>query len=328
LSWRLIAGRNVRAAELEGTVQQERRRKQNARAKGLGWVSLTITDPAGRVHRTTGRAADYSGEGIGLTVSEPVVIGSTVVLDGQIATSNGDHSVRGSARVRWCTALPQAGYRVGLLLEREEPRSAPGDSSSNREQQRPQTSPPPGEASDDADHYERLQLSPGADQDTINKVFRILAARYHPDNAETGNSELFRRLVEAHEVLSDPERRAAYDSVCLLNRKVRWRVFENASVTAGAAAEKRKRTGVLSLLYTKRCQEPDQPALALRDFEELMGCPKEHLEFTMWYLKESGFVTRGDNGRYQITVKGVDHAESQPGVVVADATHLLGPARS
>jgi DNA-binding IclR family transcriptional regulator len=50
--------------------------------------------------------------------------------------------------------------------------------------------------------------------------------------------------------------------------------------------------------------------MSLKDFEELLGVPKEHLEFTLWYLKESQFVTRQDNGRYSITLKGVDEAEA------------------
>jgi len=48
----------------------------------------------------------------------------------------------------------------------------------------------------------------------------------------------------------------------------------------------------------------------LKDFEDLLGVPKEHLEFTLWYLKEGQFVTRTDNGRFYITLKGVDLAES------------------
>lgn len=39
--------------------------------------------------------------------------------------------------------------------------------------------------SDAVDHYEVLQLSPRADQDTIQRVFRHLAKRLHPDNAES-----------------------------------------------------------------------------------------------------------------------------------------------
>ena len=33
-------------------------------------------------------------------------------------------------------------------------------------------------------------------------------------------------------------------------------------------------------------------------------CPREHLEFSLWYLKENGLVTRMDNGRFAVTAKG------------------------
>jgi len=59
------------------------------------------------------------------------------------------------------------------------------------------------------DLYEILQVSANADPDTIHRVFRILAQRWHPDNSETGSEEAFRQLTEAHTTLSDPERRAA-----------------------------------------------------------------------------------------------------------------------
>jgi curved DNA-binding protein CbpA len=36
-----------------------------------------------------------------------------------------------------------------------------------------------------ADHYETLQVSPRADRDTIERVFRLLAKRYHPDKNGT-----------------------------------------------------------------------------------------------------------------------------------------------
>ncbi len=54
---------------------------------------------------------------------------------------------------------------------------------------------------------------------------------------------------------------------------------------------------------------PDQPSITLREFEELLGVPKEHLEFSLWYLKEAQCVQRTDNGKYSITLKGVDLAE-------------------
>src|SRR5262252_8015594 len=60
------------------------------------------------------------------------------------------------------------------------------------------------------DHYEALQLSPNADSETVDRVYRILAKRYHPDNQETGHAAKFGTIADAHRVLSDPEQRAAY----------------------------------------------------------------------------------------------------------------------
>src|SRR5436190_12195775 len=60
-------------------------------------------------------------------------------------------------------------------------------------------------------YYEVLQLSQKADQDTIDRVYRLLVKRYHPDNQETGDPHKFAEVVEAHRILSDPGARAAYD---------------------------------------------------------------------------------------------------------------------
>ena len=43
------------------------------------------------------------------------------------------------------------------------------------------------------DYYEFLQISRNADPDTIRRVYRFLAARFHPDNPETGDSDKFMR---------------------------------------------------------------------------------------------------------------------------------------
>jgi hypothetical protein len=42
----------------------------------------------------------------------------------------------------------------------------------------------------------------------------------------------------------------------------------------------------------------------------LLGCPREHLSFSLWYLKENNYILRGDNGRVSITARGVDQAEA------------------
>jgi curved DNA-binding protein len=160
------------------------------------------------------------------------------------------------------------------------------------------------------DHYETMQISPNADLDTIHRVYRILAQRFHPDNQETGNAETFHALTESYHALSDPERRAAFDIEHRTTRRLTWKIFDQTTAAQGVEAERRKRAGILALLYRKRLAQPDLPSMNLKDFEDLLGVPKEHLEFTLWYLKEGGFITRADSGRYTITLKGVDLAET------------------
>jgi hypothetical protein len=48
------------------------------------------------------------------------------------------------------------------------------------------------------DYYELLRVSPGAELESIQRVHRALAARYHPDNTETGDIERFLRVHCGH----------------------------------------------------------------------------------------------------------------------------------
>ena len=61
------------------------------------------------------------------------------------------------------------------------------------------------------DYYEVLQVSPNADPDTIHRIYRLMAQRFHPDNQETGDDTRFRAIHEAYTILSDPQKRAGYD---------------------------------------------------------------------------------------------------------------------
>ena len=158
------------------------------------------------------------------------------------------------------------------------------------------------------DHYEVLQVSPRAQGDTIQRVFRFLAKRFHPDNPETGNAERFKQLMESFRVLSDPEQRAAYDATYEEHRETRWRIFDQASVGDEVAADRRVRSSILQLFYAARRRDPDHPGLGVYDLERLLGCPEDHIKFHVWYLKENGWVQRLENGMLAITATGVDRA--------------------
>lgn len=62
------------------------------------------------------------------------------------------------------------------------------------------------------DYYEVLGLSKGASEQEIKQAHRKLAKQYHPDiNKEPGAEEKFKEIQEAYEVLSDPQKKQAYD---------------------------------------------------------------------------------------------------------------------
>src|SRR5512139_628496 len=64
------------------------------------------------------------------------------------------------------------------------------------------------------DYYQVMGVPRGASQEDIKRAYRKLARRYHPDvSKEKAAEERFKELQEAHEVLRDPEKRAAYDQL-------------------------------------------------------------------------------------------------------------------
>ena len=160
------------------------------------------------------------------------------------------------------------------------------------------------------DYYEVLQVNPNAEPDTIHRVYRLLAQRFHPDNRETGDEARFRAVHEAYCTLSDPAKRAKYDVHYHQQKQDRWRL-----VSTGARAEddfemeQITRLTVLEALHAKRRLEPDGSGMPLAEMESLIGRPREHLEFTIWYLVQRKLVQRDDSARLLITADGVDFLE-------------------
>jgi len=63
------------------------------------------------------------------------------------------------------------------------------------------------------DYYEVLGVSKDADEKEIRKAYRSLSLKYHPDrNQDPDANEMFQKINEANEILSDPQKREQYDS--------------------------------------------------------------------------------------------------------------------
>jgi len=64
------------------------------------------------------------------------------------------------------------------------------------------------------DYYQALGIEKSADAETVKKAYRRLARKYHPDlSKEADAAARMSEINEAYAVLSDPEKRAAYDDV-------------------------------------------------------------------------------------------------------------------
>ncbi len=163
---------------------------------------------------------------------------------------------------------------------------------------------------DDCDHYEALQISANAEPDTIHRVYRLLAQRLHPDNKESGDDARFRSITEAYQILSDPERRAQYDIEYERRRRQRWQLAsQSAHADNDFEAERIARITVLEVLYARRRTEPYDPSVTQFDLEALTGKPREHLEFTIWFLMQKKFISRTDGMAITITADGVEFIE-------------------
>jgi curved DNA-binding protein len=161
------------------------------------------------------------------------------------------------------------------------------------------------------DYYEFLQISPNAEADTIHRVHKFLAMRFHPDNPQTSDSDKFHMLQQAYEVLSDERRRMEYDTARRMPGGGAAPLSDSVDFMDNTAGELNRRLAVLAVLYLRRRKSPNEPAVSLFDIEARMGFPREYLDFTLWYLQRKGYIVRSDNGEASLTADGVDFVETQ-----------------
>lgn len=262
----------------------DKRRKQ----RQLFDCTLEISwhDARRAAHTLTVQAIDLSNSGIRVESSEAIELGTEVYVRAE------RYGLTGFTSVRHCG---HRGLKYVLGLE-----FIPDGKAADTD-----------EAQTFIDYYELLQISPNAEPETIHRVFRIMAGRYHPDNKETGNNDRFLLLTKAYAVLSDPAKRASYDERHRDRRAEPLPVFGLKEFVEGLEGEVNRRLGVLSLLYNRRRANPEVPGISVLELETVMSFPREHLEFALWFLREKQYIRPGDHSDYVISAMGVEYLESE-----------------
>ena len=183
--------------------------------------------------------------------------------------------------------------------------------------------------SDFVNHYETLEISSSASFETVERVFRYLAKRYHPDSSEHGDIQKFAQIAEAYEVIGSPERRASFDAE--LNKQKAVEVeLDKGSASIGDDTADRHR--LLSLFYAQRRKDIKKPGLGINTVEQMMGIPVEVLDFHVWFFREKGWIQREEGGAISITADGVEKLEAsaerqaeQERLRITDATTSPAP---
>ena len=157
------------------------------------------------------------------------------------------------------------------------------------------------------DYYELLEVSPNASIETIEKMFRFQAQKYHPDAGPNADIQKFKMLVDACHALANPEVRACYDIDYQEHKNEMTKLVKESNEIGNDSADRRR---LLSLFYTQRRRDRKQPGIGAATLEHMMQLPPDILEFHLWYFRDKGWIMREESGLLSITALGVDRIET------------------
>jgi len=147
--------------------------------------------------------------------------------------------------------------------------------------------------------------------ETVQRVYRFMAARFHPDNRKSGD-------VRALSAAPTGVRSAVGLGAAGAVRRPECRGRQRAARYLRAAGFHRWHggrdqppAGVLSILYHRRRRNEARPSLSLLDLEGRMALPRDYLVFTLWYLRAKGYVKAEDNSDFSLTAAGMDYLEAE-----------------
>lgn len=262
---------------------REAERRRLARIPSDSSADLIWKDESGQRTSEQGTLIDISFGGMAIRTSQPIAAASSLIVRAHVP------KIVALAQVRHCS-WDRSIYRVGVRFV-----------------VKAQIEPPCDGSEPEYHGFLRMAASGIAgDRDRIERLYRALSFRYHPDNRDTGDSEIFLSIRETYRIAFGARHanHAAADETSAGNSQNE----PNKSRT-----ERDRRRSVLALLYRKRMTDCGDASLSLHDLAAAVGVASTELTFTLWYLREKGHVMPNDSCAYAITVNGVDSYEEAGG---------------
>jgi hypothetical protein len=250
----------------------DRRKKRREHTDSA--VDLIWKDESGQRRFECGRLVDHSASGAGISSPESIAAASSLIVRvpsiGALA-----YSV-----VRTCS-WRRTQYHLGIEFI-EKVSLEPSD--------------PPVER----DFHELIRAGAAGNPEQVDRLYRTFAFRYHPDNRQTGDAEIFLRIREIYRVVSSTP--TAKPEVRVTKQETGWRErLQRLQVNCGS---------VLGVLCRKRIDDYRNPNASLAELESATGLATDELGFVLWYLREKRAVTVPEGtSDYAISASGVDTLE-------------------
>ena len=248
-------------------------RRKHRRVHADTAVELIWKDETNIRRFENGTVADWSPTGAGLTSPQPLDVSCKLIL--RVPSMN----VVALACVRNCH-WRRTQYHVGLeFLEKAA------------------ISPAPEVFSPD---YHELLRGPIVSDPDFDRLYRNLAFRYHPDNQETGSSDVFLRIREIYQIISASRMRPVEVTISEPIRAFKWKDISNI---------RDKRLAVLGLLYQRRVRDYRNATVSQAEIESLTGLSNDEAGFILWYFSEKRAVTLAGTNDFMISALGIDLME-------------------
>lgn len=167
---------------------------------------------------------------------------------------------------------------------------------------------------DFVNYYGTLQVHPNCDARVLEIAFHHHAKMYHPDNAETADTDKFNEIMEAYSVLKDPKKRKDYD--LQYSKQIGVEPQDIPSDIDDGIDEKtaindaEMHNKILLHLYRRRREHPKDVGAIAWSLQEKLKCTDDEFEFYVWYLKSKGFIDITEQGTLAVTIAGVDYVIS------------------